>query len=48
MEEILKEVFDFISIEFAVLFTAALPVIELKGIIPVGISLGLVRMHWRV
>ena len=45
MEEILKEVFNFVSIEFAVLFTAALPVIELKGAIPVGISLGLAPFH---
>lgn len=45
MEIMLKQLFDFISIEFAVLFTAALPVVELKGAIPVGISLGLAPFH---
>ncbi|MDX9917183.1 MAG: small multi-drug export protein [Gudongella sp.] len=41
----LTKLFDFISIEFTVMLTAALPVIELKGAIPVGISLGLSPWH---
>lgn len=36
---------NFLTVEFAVLFTAALPIIELRGAIPVGISLGLSPMH---
>lgn len=45
MEKLLKELFDFLSVEFTVMLTAALPVIELKGAIPVGISLGLSPFH---
>lgn len=45
MEKLLKELFDFLSIERTVMFTAALPIIELKGAIPVGISLGLISFH---
>ena len=45
MERLLGELFNFLSIEFSVMFTAALPVIELKGAIPVGISLGLSPFH---
>jgi uncharacterized membrane protein len=45
MEAILKALLDFISIELTVLLTAALPVIELRGAIPVGISLGLSPFH---
>lgn len=45
MEKLLGELFNFLSIEFSVMFTAALPVIELKGAIPVGISLGLSPFH---
>ena len=37
----LKEILDFLTIELTVLLTAALPIIELRGAIPVGISLGL-------
>ncbi len=33
------------SVEFTVLLTAALPVIELRGAIPAGISLGLSPLH---
>ncbi len=36
-----KEFLDFLTTEFTVLLTAALPIIELRGAIPVGISLGL-------
>lgn len=45
MENLLKELLNFLSIEFTVLLTAALPVIELRGAIPVGISLGLSPIH---
>lgn len=45
MGKLLKELFNLLSIEFTVMFTAALPVIELKGAIPVGISLGLTPIH---
>ncbi len=44
MEYILRLI-DFISIELTVLLTAALPVVELRGAIPVGISLGLSPLH---
>jgi uncharacterized membrane protein len=36
---------DFISRELTVLLTAALPVIKLRGAIPVGVSLGLSPFH---
>jgi uncharacterized membrane protein len=36
---------NFLTIELAVIFTAALPIIELRGAIPVGISLGLSPIH---
>lgn len=45
METILKELLNFLSIEFTVMLTAALPIIELRGAIPVGISLGLSPIH---
>lgn len=45
MNTILKEILSFLTIEFTVLLTAALPVIELRGAIPVGISLGLSPFH---
>lgn len=41
----LTEIIDFFSIELTVLLTAAIPVIELRGAIPVGISLGLSPLH---
>lgn len=41
MQPLLNSLF----IEFTVLLTAALPIIELRGAIPVGISLGLSTMH---
>ncbi len=41
----LSELLDFLSIEFKVLLTAAMPVVELRGAIPVGISLGLEPWH---
>lgn len=45
METIIKELIEFLSIEFTVMLTAALPVIEMRGAIPVGISLGLTPIH---
>jgi uncharacterized membrane protein len=45
MQETLNELFKYLSIELTVLLTAALPVIELKGAIPIGISLGLSPIH---
>lgn len=45
MNDFLKEVLNFLSIELTVLLTAALPIIELRGAIPVGISLGLSPIH---
>ena len=41
----IKELFGFLSKELAVILTAALPIIELRGAIPVGISLGLSPIH---
>ena len=45
MGTIFQELLDFLSIEFTVMLTAALPVIEVRGAIPVGISLGLSPLH---
>lgn len=45
MESILREVLEFLSIELTVILVAALPLIELRGAIPVGISLGLSPIH---
>ena len=41
----MQSLLNFLSIEFTVLLTAALPIIELRGAIPVGISLGLSPIH---
>lgn len=45
MEILLQRLLDFLSIELTVMLTAALPIIELRGAIPVGISLGLSPIH---
>lgn len=45
MDTLIKELIEFLSIEFTVILTAALPVIELRGAIPVGVSLGLTPVH---
>lgn len=42
---LIQDLINFISIEMTVLLTAAMPVIELRGAIPVGISLGLSPLH---
>ncbi|AOY75548.1 COG2426 family protein [Clostridium formicaceticum] len=36
---------EFMTIELTVLLTAAMPIIELRGAIPVGISLGMSPLH---
>ena len=41
----LNEILEFLSIELTVMLTAALPVIEMRGAIPVGMSLGLSPIH---
>ena len=41
----LKGLLDFVSVELTVMLTAVLPVVELRGAIPVGISLGLTPLH---
>lgn len=45
MTEFFTEIFKFISEEFTVVFTAMLPVIEVRGAIPVGIALGMSPLH---
>lgn len=45
MPEFLSYFFSFLSNEFKVMFTAALPIIEVKGAIPVGIALGMTPIH---
>jgi uncharacterized membrane protein len=45
MEGFIKEILKLLSIELTVMITAALPIIELRGAIPVGISLGLSTFH---
>ncbi len=45
MEECVKQLFSLLGIELTVFLTAALPVIELRGAIPIGISLGLSPLH---
>ena len=41
----IKELLNFLSIELTVMLTAALPIIELRGAIPVGMSLGMSPAH---
>ena len=45
MEILIETLFELVSKELTVLIIAALPVIELRGAIPVGISLGLSPLH---
>lgn len=45
METFLAQMLNFLSVELTVMLTAALPIIELRGAIPVGISLGLSTIH---
>ena len=41
----ITELLNFLSVELTVMLTAALPIIELRGAIPVGISLGISPAH---
>ena len=41
----MTEILEFISEEFTVIFTAMLPVIEVRGAIPAGIALGMSPLH---
>lgn len=45
MTETIADLLNFISKEFTVIFTAMLPVIEVRGAIPVGIALGMTPIH---
>ena len=45
LSALIQELINYISIEVTVLLTAAMPIIELRGAIPVGISLGLSPIH---
>ncbi|MDR5659957.1 small multi-drug export protein [Serpentinicella sp. ANB-PHB4] len=45
MEMILRTLLNFLSVELTVLITAAMPIIELRGAIPVGMSLGMTPTH---
>jgi uncharacterized membrane protein len=45
MQDVLLQMLNIISNEFKVMFTAALPVIEVRGAIPVGIALGMTPLH---
>ncbi len=45
MADFIRTILDFLTVELTVLFTAMLPVIELRGAIPVGLSLGLSSLH---
>lgn len=41
MEDFVLQLLDFLSVQFTVLLISILPIIELRGAIPIGISLGL-------
>jgi uncharacterized membrane protein len=41
MKDIIVEFLQFLSIELTVMMVAAMPIIELRGAIPIGISMGL-------
>lgn len=45
MVDIIEALIGFLSVEIRVILIAAMPVIELRGAIPVGISLGLSPIH---
>lgn len=45
MGSFLSKILSSLSVEFTVMLTAALPIIELRGAIPVGILLGLSPFH---
>lgn len=39
------DILEFLSEEFTVIFTAMLPIVEVRGAIPVGIALGMSPLH---
>ena len=41
----IKQLLETLSLELTVILTASLPIIELRGAIPIGISLGLSPVH---
>lgn len=41
----MSDLLDIISKEFTVIFTAMLPLVEVRGAIPVGIALGMAPIH---
>lgn len=43
--EIIKNLISFLSLEISVMLTAAIPIVELRGAIPIGIALGLSPIH---
>lgn len=45
MPNFLVDLLGLLSNEFKVMFTAAIPIIEVKGAIPVGIALGMTPIH---
>jgi uncharacterized membrane protein len=45
MEAFISEILNLLSIELTVILTASLPIIELRGAIPVGMSLGMTPIH---
>lgn len=45
MKEIIVDFLNFLTIEIVVIIVAAMPVIELRGAIPIGVSLGLSPLH---
>jgi uncharacterized membrane protein len=45
MENFISQLLEFLNVELTVLFTSALPLIELRGAIPVGIALGMSPLH---
>jgi len=45
MENLLEHLLKIISEEFTVMLTAAIPLIEVRGAIPVGLALGLSPLH---
>jgi uncharacterized membrane protein len=45
MGSFFNDFFSLLSKEFTVMFTAALPIIEIRGAIPVGMSLGMSPVH---
>lgn len=45
MKDMITEFLQFLSIELTVMLVAAMPIIELRGAIPIGVSLGLSPFH---